>query len=521
MQRPLFTCPSAAEAGQVLSIIAIDPGNGMLFEQQLIDELISIHQSLDADNLPEILMRAVKGLMQSERVIILLGDGARLSDGHRNLGVQYSSHPVDQLQLSRSVLEEAMASADGAWMLNEDVNRTESMSAHRIRSCAAAAVRIGRRTVGAIYCDVRQSNRRFTQEDCVHLKKIAALLAPLFENLSGRSRPDFGRCDAGTGEIAGSSRFVTELKKSIEQAAKSQQSVLITGPTGSGKELVARALHTGSRRKGKLVVLNCGETADTVVASELFGHVKGAFTDAHETRTGMIVEADRGTLFLDEIGNASLEFQAKLLRVLETREVRPIGSSVPTHKVDVRFVFATNKDLEQEIADKKFMQDLYYRIGQIRLSTIALSSRLEDIPELARDFARPLAIEQQAIDRLQAMEWPGNVRQLRGTVELARDMEGGEVVTLSGIEAAARLSGHQADRVTSMVRDVEAGRLSFYLLRAAVEERRLTRLELARVLDEIHEKEGSWANVGRKLQVKGREDLKRFDNFVQNLKRGR
>jgi two-component system response regulator AtoC len=229
-------------------------------------------------------------------------------------------------------------------------------------------------------------------------------------------------------DLVGESRPFTEMLAKIEQVAGLSIPILIHGESGTGKELVARAIHRNSSRRDRaFLAVNCGAFPDTLLASELFGHVKGAFTDAREARPGLFAAADRGTLFLDEIGESSAGVQVKLLRVLETGEVLPVGSTTP-RKVDTRIVAATNRDLEQEVQEGRFRQDLFYRLWKFPIRVPPLRDRPEDIPQLAGHFLARYSVElnkrargfsQEALRLLAQYHWPGNVRELQNVVERA------------------------------------------------------------------------------------------------------
>lgn len=227
--------------------------------------------------------------------------------------------------------------------------------------------------------------------------------------------------------LIGNATVILQLKKMISQVAGSDASVLIQGETGTGKELVARAIHFHSPRKDQsFVPVDCGGISETVMGSELFGHVKGAFTGAHESTPGLIRSADKGTLFLDEVGELSLSMQVKLLRTLQEKEVRPVGAS-QSIPVDVRFIAATNRDLEEEVAQGRFRQDLYYRLNVVVLGVPSLGARVEDIPLLARHFIRQFAtsaspvhkVSNTALNLMSTYDWPGNVRELENVVRRA------------------------------------------------------------------------------------------------------
>lgn len=228
--------------------------------------------------------------------------------------------------------------------------------------------------------------------------------------------------------IIGRSRLIQDAIRTAKLVAQSRSTVLITGETGTGKELVARAIHDWSaQREMPLVRVNCAALPETLIESELFGHVRGAFTGAVSNKKGRFALADGGTIFLDEIGTISLSVQAKLLRVLQEREFEPLGSE-RTVKVDVRVIAATNRDLRQLTADGKFQEDLYYRLNVIPLAMPALRDRREDIPPLIEYFAKRHAeragkritgVTPDAIALLAEAPWPGNVRELENTIERA------------------------------------------------------------------------------------------------------
>jgi two-component system response regulator PilR (NtrC family) len=236
----------------------------------------------------------------------------------------------------------------------------------------------------------------------------------------------------GLNHIIGTSPRMREIFELIQTIAPQSSRVLITGESGTGKELVARAIHeNGARPKAPFVTIDCGAFPETLLESELFGYMKGAFTGANENRRGLFQAADRGTLFLDEIGNMSLTMQVKLYRVLQEGKVRPLGSTEEID-VDVRIVTATNKDLEKEIIAGNFREDLYYRLSVIPIHVPPLRSRREDIPLLVRAFLnrfqesmkKPLqGIEPEAMRRLEAYDWPGNVRELENAIERAVALE--------------------------------------------------------------------------------------------------
>jgi transcriptional regulator with PAS, ATPase and Fis domain len=224
------------------------------------------------------------------------------------------------------------------------------------------------------------------------------------------------------GGLIGASVEMRRIYAILERVSKTDTTVLIEGETGTGKEVVARAIHNASERAScPLVAVDCGALADNLFESELFGHVRGAFTGAVEHRRGLFEEANGGTIFLDEIGELPLALQAKLLRLLETREVRPVGANA-ARKVDVRVVAATNRTLAQAVNEGKFREDLYYRLAVVQILIPPLRARRDDVLLLARHFHRAFAgpkapFPMGLVPALMSRSWPGNVRELRNFVE--------------------------------------------------------------------------------------------------------
>ncbi len=247
-------------------------------------------------------------------------------------------------------------------------------------------------------------------------------------------------------EIVGSSFQIRQVLERTERVGATDARVLITGENGTGKELVARAIHRlSSRRERPFVEVNCAAIPSELIESELFGHIKGSFTGAVADRAGKFEQAHGGTLFLDEIGDMSLAAQAKVLRALEQGVVTRVGSSKAI-QVDVRVVAATNKDVEVEIREGRFREDLYYRLNVVPIEIPPLRERREDIPMLVRHFLdllektdriTPREISPAALDRLQALDWPGNVRELRNTVERLLILSSGPVIGAEDVEFLA------------------------------------------------------------------------------------
>ena len=237
-------------------------------------------------------------------------------------------------------------------------------------------------------------------------------------------------------EMIGESEAINRIKLMIDKVAQTEARVLITGPNGTGKELVAHQLHEKSQRANfSLIEVNCAAIPSELIESELFGHVKGAFTSAVKDRAGKFEVADKGTIFLDEIGDMSLSAQAKVLRALQENVITRVGADKDI-KVDVRVIAATNKDLKKEIAEGRFREDLYHRLAVILINVPSLNERRDDIPLLISHFAEKIASEQgtavkhfskQAVKLLQEYDWTGNIRELRNVVERLIILGGSEI----------------------------------------------------------------------------------------------
>jgi two-component system, NtrC family, nitrogen regulation response regulator NtrX len=260
-------------------------------------------------------------------------------------------------------------------------------------------------------------------------------------------------------QLVGDSAGLRGTLDAVKRAAPTTATVLITGESGVGKELVARAIHRNSlRSRERFIQVNCAAIPDDLIESELFGHEKGSFTGATEKQVGKFEQADRGTIFLDEVGDMSLKTQAKVLRVLQEGEVERLGSS-RTIKVDVRVIAATNKDLEQEVEKGTFREDLYFRLNVIPIHVPPLRERSEDVPSLVRHFldllarennVRPKKVTDGAMAALQRYRWRGNIRELRNTIERLVIMTPGDAVDVADLPLVLRTESPAS-------RPVEAG----------------------------------------------------------------
>jgi len=298
-------------------------------------------------------------------------------------------------------------------------------------------------TVETAIAAINSGADRYVIKDHELVDQLRRAVKEVAESLKWKKEAGYLRRElrrlTGLDNIIGQSPKMRAIFDLIQTIAPQTSRVLITGESGTGKELVARAIHENSlRAQAPFITINCGAFPETLLESELFGYMKGAFTGANENRVGLFQAAHGGTLFMDEIGNMSLTMQVKLYRVLQEGKVRPIGSTEETD-VDVRIIAATNKEFEKEIAEGRFREDLYYRLSVIPIQLPALRERREDIPLLARHFLerfrksmeKPIeGLSPESVRRLEAYDWPGNVRELENTMERAVALETGTEISL-------------------------------------------------------------------------------------------
>jgi DNA-binding NtrC family response regulator len=278
------------------------------------------------------------------------------------------------------------------------------------------------------------------------------------ENRSLKAHIQF---EFGYDRLVSNSTAMLKLKRLIAQVGPGDTSVVIQGETGTGKELVARAIHFHSRRsENNFEPVDCAAISETVMESELFGHVKGAFTGAHISTSGLIRSADRGTLFLDEVGELIPPLQSKLLRTVQEKEVRPVGSS-KTYSVDVRIIAATNRNLAEEVAKGNFREDLLYRLNVVTINVPPLRDRKEDIPLLARYFVKLFAsdfspvkdLSSEALICLEGYDWPGNIRELENVIRRAMALGREEIITPGDLPAEIYV--HSSELSTSTSRPID------------------------------------------------------------------
>jgi Nif-specific regulatory protein len=342
------------------------------------------------------------------------------------------------VHLSRQLTQRILQQNCTVWLGAEGNDTPDSLMSVKDAICLPLPGRDGQ-PIGALH--VYKSGRGFTPRDVSFCEVLAGFLGSCLQVLRARRQLEAENSrlrvhhSGGDDVIIGDSPAMAKLRETIARVAPGRCNVLVVGESGVGKELVALGLHRQSpRHDGPMVIVNCAALSPTLMESELFGHVKGAFSGADRTHPGFFEQADEGTLFLDEIGELSPECQAKLLRVLEGKGFRPVGGTSDVRS-DVRIIAATNRDLEREVEEERFREDLFYRL-RIPIRVPPLRDHAEDIPALVDHFLGPLCVEYRrpvkltaaALRRLHEYSWPGNVRQLRSVLENALAMSAGDTI---------------------------------------------------------------------------------------------
>jgi len=327
-------------------------------------------------------------------------------------------------------------------------------------------------TIESAVAAMRQGAFHYILKPCnmdelkIVVRKALQMQQLALENQYLRSELD---AHGGFENIVGESRSMHQVFQLIDRVAATESTVLITGDSGTGKELVARAIHGRSRRTQKpFVPINCVAIPEDLLESELFGHVKGAFTGASQSRRGRFELADNGTIFLDEIGDMSPRLQGKLLRVLQEKVIEPVGSS-RSKRVDVRIVAATNADLAERVRQGRFREDLFYRLNVVPISIPPLRERKEDIPLLVEHFLRkhnrggerPIPLSADMLRILTQYDWPGNVRELENVVERVVVLGTAEVIRSMGLTSVEALPAASVERVSSRPPAVELQDVSY------------------------------------------------------------
>lgn len=336
---------------------------------------------------------------------------------------------------------------------------------------------------------------------------LAAARAALHSTEAQRAQANLRRQKPDApARIIGASQPMQKLFDLINRAAQSSANILITGESGTGKELVARAVHEASSRKGAFVAVNCAAIPNELVESELFGHTGQAFTGAKTARAGLFESADGGTIFLDEIGELPLTIQPKLLRVLQEGTIRRVGADREI-TVDVRVIAATNRDLEKDVADARFREDLYWRLNVIHLHIPPLRERAFDVPLLVEHFltkaargGKPLEITPETLAILMAYAWSGNVRELENTIERAVALASGAVLTPDDLPDRIRTSGGSI----ALLAKAKNGHLT------------LAELEREYILEILRETGGNKSRAAEILDLDRKTLYRKLDEYSQN-----
>ncbi len=408
--------------------------------------------------LEAVVERVLEGMMEvfeAERGMLLLRRGRRYVPA---IMAGYDGEPEYSRTILRRIMRERAPLIHHQAGVSDAIASLESSS---IQCVLAAPILSPRgRVEGVLYLDSRMMKRLYTDEDAQALGSIAAMVWNLIGAASYRERLErsvstFRNSTPGAGAFVASSPRMREIDELCRLVAEREATTLVLGESGTGKEVVARRIHALSRRRNApFVAVNCMALAEGALESELFGHVKGAFTGADKDRRGRIESADGGILFLDEVGELSPAVQVKLLRVLEERVIERVGSCEPI-PVDVMLVAATNVDLEEAVKQGRFRGDLYYRLKVVTLRLPPLRERKEEIPALVEHFLELFnermgrnmrGVAEEAMQALLAYDWPGNVRELRNVVERAFVLERSDVITSSALpvevlQSAACASG--------------------------------------------------------------------------------
>jgi len=441
--------------------------------------LTRIHRALDAfmtlqkvdwdydvrRTLDEILAVAAKELnfdgdKEIERALLLV-----IPPEGGPLEVRAGYQAGEDLTFSHTIVEETIRTGRPVLSPNacEDprFRHAESIRDLKVLSCIAVPLKADGEILGAVYVEGRSPRSIFQQSDQEFLEEFARTITPYVKTAVThekhvkeiRKLRDEVAERFGFHNIIGRSPAMRSVFELAKVAAKGDQTVLITGESGSGKELLARAIHYNSARRNRpFVIVDCSALSEHLLESELFGHRRGAFTGATSDKIGAFEEADGGTVFLDEISDASKALQQKLRRVIQEGEIRPVGSTT-FKKVDVRVIAATNKDLRAEMEANRFLRDLYFRLNRFPIHVPALRERPEDIPLLALHFLKEApqsrtppvtAIDPAAMDFLVAQSWEeNNVRELKNAIELACDLAPGSTVDLATIRRVRQLLGNR------------------------------------------------------------------------------
>lgn len=425
------------------SVFELDPANVPTSELRRSFARLSLLYQLanqicsdtEEDSVFHTILKAVVDLLNTERAFIAtLWKGNLTPRAMHNIDLPESAElwPVSTTMIRRSLNERLVILTSDA-TCDDRYGNVPSVGRHSIRSVMCCPLGVQQNVRGVIYVDNRAATKAFTAADREFLNALSHFASVAVENAEERRRLAIARelaeaqLNAVAGELSsgeeaiGVSSAITRAYLKAKRVAKKEVTILLIGETGTGKEVFSRCIHSWSQRAdGPFVALNLAAFSSTLIESELFGHVKGAFTGADNARVGWLELARGGTLLLDEVQDIPADVQPKLLRVLEQRAFQPVGSS-KTIEADVRIICASNKDLEQQVRQGTFREDLYYRLNAVTLELPPLRDRREDIPLLIEHFLKKCesqkAFDAESLAYLTTYGWPGNVRELKNTVE--------------------------------------------------------------------------------------------------------
>lgn len=444
------TVPFSIEDLDVKDFVTLHKDHQRLMLLYQFAAKIYIHLE-DIHHLLEEILSALFKTLDAERGFIALADEQTGELTCQLVRDSSSEVAPEKLEVSKTIIHKVQREGIAVLTMNAlkdtQFEKARSIQEYSIRSAICAPLVFRDEVLGVVYLDNRASAGVFSEEDLKFLVAICRQAGIAMGNarLHRQVVQENIRLEQALKpkiEILGESAKMKNVFSTMKKVASSDITVLIQGQTGTGKEIVAKAIHTLSRRADKsFVAVNCAAIPRELIESELFGHEKGAFTGAISTRLGKFQVAHRGTLFLDEIGDMSLETQAKVLRTLEEKEFHRIGGT-KTFKTDVRFIAATNKDLAREVEKGNFREDLYYRLNVVALDLPALRNRKKDIIPLAEHFAgKGVNISPQAKKLLLSHDWPGNVRELKNCIERAVVMGDGKVIQPEDLPHGFRTGG--------------------------------------------------------------------------------
>lgn len=415
--------------------------------QELVAFSAALMEQSDPQALFEQLLEAIVGLTQAEKGFLIV-----LTKGDYTVAATHNidSNNSNQLGISDTIIQKVVNSKEPL-VINNALNNTNYSSAQsvvdlKLSSVMCVPLIVRGELLGVIYLGNDSITGLFTEDDLRLLQVWAAQAAGILHTslllnelkTDNKALRQALSAQQPSSSIIGSSPPMLRLMKQIAKLAPTELSVLVLGETGTGKEMVAKALHEQSpRNQGPFMSINCGAIPENLLESELFGHAKGAFTGAHADKIGKFEAANGGTLFLDEIGEMPMSLQVKLLRVLQERTIERVGEIEP-RPLDVRILSATNKHLEDEIANGNFREDLFYRLNEVCFELPPLRERGSDVYELAKFFVTKYATQygleakpftKQAVEAMTAYHWAGNVRQLESRIKKALALSEGEDIT--------------------------------------------------------------------------------------------